>query len=115
MKISLETPRIEPGTRGGQGIICAALLDCETHHSEVIIPLVLSVSGAPLLTDSDNMNVSVVMKVAATPNLKIDIVTSCARKDLLKRKGGQVLITRESRLHRKSCIPLVGIPNLSIY
>ena len=43
----------------------------ETHQREVIMPLVCSLSGAPLATLSDSMNVSVVMNVAATPNLFI--------------------------------------------
>jgi hypothetical protein len=34
------------------------------------MPLVCSLSGAPCLTLSDNIKVKVVMKVAATPNLK---------------------------------------------
>jgi hypothetical protein len=39
------------------------------YQSEVIMPRVCSLSGAPFLTLSDSMNVRVVMNVAATPNL----------------------------------------------
>ena len=46
-------------------------ISIETHQREVIMPLVCSLSGAPLATLSDSMNVSVVMNVAATPNLII--------------------------------------------
>ena len=45
-------------------------LNKKSYHSDVTIPLVCSLSGAPCLTLSDNMNVNVVMNVAATPNLQ---------------------------------------------